>query len=292
MRRRTTGIAAALCALALAACGGGDAEETTPVPEVGQSAELEGGVWVVGDGAVAGEADDRLTEMMDGHGVDQLLYLGDVYEDGTLEEFEKNYDTAFGRFKPRTHPVVGNHDWRNHAEGYDAYWSDLMRRNRGRHYYAFDIGPWHFVALNTEEPLGPGSRQFRWVRRHMASRRDNCTMVISHAPYLNAGEHGEDVEMKAVWEQLLRGKAVAVLSGHDHDYQRFQPEDGITQIIVGTGGRGLYEVNEEDSRLAASDEKTFGALRMELGKGRASYDFVTIDARSLDSGALSCDPAR
>jgi hypothetical protein len=285
-------IAAAVCAVTLSACGGGDGGAETPVPEVGRSAELEGGVWVVGDGAVPGEADDRLAKMIEGHGVDQFLYLGDVYDHGTAEEFRSNYDTAFGRFKDRTYPVPGNHDWPNHAEGYDVYFAELMRRNRGRHYYAFDIGRWHFVALNTEEPVGPGSPQFKWLRRHLAKRPDNCTMVISHAPRLNAGEHGEDAEMTAVWKQLLRGKAVAVLSGHDHDYQRFEPEDGITQIIVGTGGRGLYDVREDDSRLAASDDKTFGALRMELAKGRASYDFVTIDARSLDSGTLSCDPAR
>jgi hypothetical protein len=284
--------AAALCAVALGACGGAGGEEATPVPEVARSAEFDGGVWVVGDGAVPGEADDRLAEMMEGHGVQSLLYLGDVYEHGTAEEFQSNYHSAFGRFKSKTYPVPGNHDWPNHTVGYDVYFSELLQRNDGRHYYAFDIGPWHFVALNTEEPVGPGSEQFAWLRRHMAKRRDTCTMVISHTPRLNAGEHGEDAEMAAVWERLLRGKAVAVLSGHDHDYQRFKPEDGITQIIVGTGGRGLYDVHEQDSRLVASDDKTFGALRLELRKGRADYDFVTIDARSLDSGTLTCDPSR
>lgn len=288
---RIARIAALAAALALAGCGR-EEEERTTLPEVGRSPEFEGGVWAVGDSAVPGQADDLLGEMLEGHAPERLLYLGDVYETGTPEEFQTNYGTSLGRFKASTYPVPGNHDFPNHAEGYDVYWGELTRRNRDRHYYAFDIGSWHFVALNTEEPLGPGSAQFRWLRRHMAKRRDDCTMVISHAPRLNAGEHGDDAEMGAVWDRLLRGKAVAVLSGHDHDYQRFKPEDGITQIVAGTGGRGLYDVNEEDSRLAASDDKTFGALRLELRRGRADYDFVTIDARSLDSGTLSCDPAR
>jgi hypothetical protein len=249
-------------------------------------------VWAVGDGAVAGQDDDLLAEMIEGHGPERLLYLGDVYEDGTGEEFRTNYDTSFGRFKDRTYPVPGNHDWPNHTEGYDVYWNELVERNRGRHYYAFDIASWHFVALNTEEPTGPGSPQYAWLRRHMAKRRGNCTIVISHAPRLNAGEHGDDDELAAAWDGPLRGKIVAFLSGHDHDYQRFEPEDGITQPVVGTGGRGLYDVHEEDSRLAASDDKTVGALRLGLRQGRADYDFVTVDARSLDSGTLTCDPAR
>ena len=57
-----------------------------------------------------------------------VLYLGDVYDSGTAEEFDSNYRPAYGRFDKITAPTPGNHDWPQHEEGYDPYW---RRRTRG-----------------------------------------------------------------------------------------------------------------------------------------------------------------
>jgi len=246
---------------------------------------------VVGDGGVRGRADDRVAALIERLGVRRLLYLGDVYENGTAREFRDYYSPGFGRFKTRTYPVPGNHEWRARKRGYDRYWAGRMRRSRGRHYYAFDIGNWHFVALNSEEPHGRGSRQLAWLRDHMAARRDDCTMAIVHRPRFNAGEHG-DARSLAPAFALLRGKAVAVFSGHDHNYQRFNPREGITQFVVGTGGRHRYDVDRSDRALAASDDGNFGALRLTLRRDRAEHVFVALDGRERDRGELTCEPAR
>ena len=277
-------LAVAVLCLAVAGCGDDDPEPGPPKPPVTPSGA---GVWAVGDGGVAQPSDDRVGDFIAARGARRLLYLGDVYETGSAEEFRDHYHRAFGRFKAITRPVPGNHDWRDRAEGYDRYWARLLRSSGGRHYYSFDFRGWHFVALNTEEPIGPGSPQLAWLRRDLARRRGSCTIALSHGPRFNAGLHADDDELAGVWA-ALRGRSVALLSGHDHNYQRFRPVDGITQLVIGTGGRFRYAVDRSDKRLAASDDDNYGALRLRLGARTARFAFVTVDGRERDSGTLRC----
>lgn len=285
-------ILATLAALAAAAAGGGCGSDGDSGGEGGERPRpgLVGGIWIVGDGGLEEPEDDLVAAMIERHDPNWFLFLGDVYENGTAEEYRENYAPSYGRFKFRTYPIPGDHEWPNREEGYDRYWTELMSRNDGRHYYAFHIAGWTFLALNSEESLQPGSAQFRWLRRELRALRDDCAMAMVHAPRFNAGRHGDTEELAPAWDELA-GDVVAVFSGDDHNYQRMRPEDGTTQFIVGTGGRMPYEVDTSDPRLAASEEESLGALRLELAKGRAEYDFVTIDGRVLDSGSLSCDPS-
>jgi Calcineurin-like phosphoesterase len=158
----------------------------------------------------------------------------------------------------------------------------------GRHYYSFEHRGWHFVALNSEEAIGPGSRQLRWLREDLAGRRGNCAVVFVHRPRYNAGRHGDSKRLEPMW-RMLRGRAVAVISGHDHNYQRLRPIDGIVQFVVGTGGRRRYDVDESDRRLAKEEDSRFGALRLRLTGNVATYAFVATGGQTLDSGAISCD---
>ncbi len=68
--------------------------------------------------------------------------------------------------------------------------------------------------------------------------------------------------MTPLWE-ALRGRATLVLNGHDHDLQRVRERDGITQLVVGVGGKSRYELNA-DPRVLFGDVQRDGALRMQL----------------------------
>jgi hypothetical protein len=245
-------------------------------------------VWAVGDGAVAGTEDEGVAQRIEQEGLDQLLYLGDVYETGTAEEFARHYHPSFGRFKSRTRPTPGNHEWGNRATGYDPYWGSRARGPDGGYHYSFDLGDWHFVSLNSEDPRS-FSRQQDWLEGDLARYGGTCTIAFTHRPRFNAGEHSEEVALDPLYN-TLSGHAVMLLSGHDHNYQRFPPYKGIAQFIVGTGGRGLYDLNQSDSRLAASNDTDFGALRMELDLNRVRFEFVRTDGQRLDNGSLPCRP--
>jgi len=248
-------------------------------------------LWAVGDGGVTGPADETLAARIEAEGpFDRLLYLGDVYETGTEQEFAANYETSFGRFKSLTSPTPGNHEWDNRATGYDPYWGSLAPQTNGGHYYSFDLAGWHIVSLNSEElDPGLGAAQTAWLRADLARYPGTCTIAFVHRPRYSASLHGDSSLIEPAWAELA-GRAVALLSGHEHNYQRLTRERGVIQFVVGTGGRPWYGVNEFDSRLEASADTTFGALRLKLEVGRADFEFVTSTGARLDSGSMGCTP--
>lgn len=243
--------------------------------------------WAVGDGGVAGPEDDRVAARIEREGIHRLLYLGDVYDRGTAAEYRYRYHPSFGRFKRITHPTPGNHEWGNRSLGYDPYWGSRAPRTGGGHWYSLDLHGWHVVSLNSEEAGRP--EQAEWLRRDLAAHSGSCTLAFLHRPRYNAGEHAEARETEPLWS-ALSGHAVAVLGGHDHNYQRFRRNRGLVQFVVGTGGRHLYDVNEGDDRLAASRDRAHGALRLRLWSGRLDFAFVATPGARLDGGSLGCTP--
>ena len=92
---------------------------------------------------------------------------------------------------------------------------------------------------------GPGSPQERWLRADLAAHANTCVLAYWHEPRFSSGWHGNDPRFDAFWDALYRAGAEIVLNGHDHDYERFAPQDpdgrldpakGIRQFVVGTGG--------------------------------------------------------
>ncbi len=249
-------------------------------------------LWAVGDGAVPGTADDSLAARVAKEGIDRLLYLGDVYESGTTREFETNYASSWGRFKPITSPTPGNHEWGNHEEGYDRYWGRRAFGARGAHYYSFNLDGWHFVSLNSEEDTGPGSPQVAWLRRDLSRYGGTCTAAFWHRPRYDAGSHSDATDVEPFW-RALRGRAVAVLNGHDHNYQRFRAVRGITQFIAGAGGREpLHDIDMSDPRLAAAEGSRLGALRLGLKRSAMTYGYRHVDGSRSDLGRIGCRPHR
>ena len=242
-------------------------------------------IWAVGDGD-ASDAGRAVADRIGRAPFDRLLYLGDVYESGTAGEFGRNYMPTYGRFAGRTAPTPGNHDWSNHETGYDRYWRDALGGRRAAAWYAFNAGGWRILSLNSETGHSAGSPQGRWLRSELRNP-GTCRIAFWHRPRFSAGKHGDQEDVGPLWS-ALRGHAAIVLNGHDHDMQRMRPMGGITAFVSGAGGRSHYGVDRDDGRLAFSDVKTYGALRLVLRPGSAAFAFVAADGRVLDSGTIGC----
>jgi predicted phosphodiesterase len=273
---------------AVAVATGGDA---TPAGSGGQAfiRSVPGDravVWAVGDGTADENAKAVARRIARGP-VDRLLYLGDVYESGTAEEFARNYGPSYGRLARLTAPTAGNHDAGNATSGYDPYW----RRVHGvtpPDWYSFRAGGWTIISLDSQVAHGEGSPQLRWLERRVR-RPGTCRIAFWHRPRYSAGtNHGDQEDMEPVVD-ALRGRAAIVLAGHEHDMQRFKSIDGITHFVSGAGGRGLYKLRA-DSRLAFGDDRRFGALRLRLSRGIARFAFVAAGGQVLDSGSVRCRP--
>jgi 3',5'-cyclic AMP phosphodiesterase CpdA len=283
--------AVALAASAVAACAVGGA---TIAPATGRGRPPAAAparravLWAVGDGATGGAAGRAVAGRIAAGRVDRLLYLGDVYEHGTAAEFRGAYATTYGRLAARTAPTPGNHDWPNHATGYDPYW----RRALGAplpHWYAFRAGGWEVLSLDSEAPHGRGSAQERWLRARLRGG-GTCRIAFWHRPRFSAGtHHGDQRDMAPLWNDL-RGRAAIALAGHEHDMQRLRPIDGVTELVSGAGGADRYALRPRDPRLAFGNDTTFGALRLDLRPGTAAYAFVSTAGRVLDRGTIRCRP--
>lgn len=252
-----------------------------------------------GDGASGGPGAATVTAMIDAWAPNMFLYLGDVYANGSATEFANWYapDQYFGRFREITNPTIGNHEYQtNDAKGYFTYWDNVPD------YYSVDAAGWHIISLNSNRPRSWDAQE-QWLRRDLQQDTSQCTLVFYHHPLFSIGSRDGDTrpEMLPVWELLDEMGVDVVLTGHDHNYQRWKPLNGdgeldpagITQFVVGTGGHGVQRLVREDHRVAASDatEGNFGALRMELNPRGASYQYLTV-AGTEDSGAIACDGLR
>ena len=243
-------------------------------------------IWAIGDGADGGADSRAVASMVGSQRVDRLLYLGDVYETGTANEFQANYTSAYARFNGITAPTIGNHEWPNVATGYVPYWT-AVRGTPPPLWYAFAASGWQLISLNSNVSTSPD--QLSWLSTQIAQtpRYGNCRIAFMHHPVFSAGLHGDLTSLQAIFGELS-GHATIVLAGHDHDMQRLQPVGGITPLVDGAGGRELYPVNRTDSRLAFADDTHHGALRMKLRPGRAVLTFVAEDGTVLDRSTVGC----
>jgi hypothetical protein len=222
-----------------------------------------------------------------------VLALGDLqYPSGTLRDFRRYYDRTWGRFKDRTRPAPGNHDYQTSgASGYFAYFGAAARPN-GTSYYSFDLGGWHLISLDSNIDRGPGSAQERWLRRDLAATTRKCVLAYWHHPRFSSGTvHGDDGSVDQFWRDLYAAKAEVVLNGHEHNYERFAPQNpdggadplGPREFVVGTGGKELYRFGgpKPNSQVRVD---TFGVLRLVLRPSSYDWEFVSSSGAIVDSG--------
>jgi hypothetical protein len=242
-----------------------------------------------------------------------VLPLGDLaYQDGSKTDFDNCYAPTWGRFKDRSRPVLGNHEYVQKGAGpYFDYWGDLAG-DRTKGYYSFDIASWHVIALNSNcSDVGgcsKGSPMEQWLRQDLAAHPSRCTLALWHHPrfYSPSRQPGSRLEatdrkMTAFWVALMEAGADVVLTGHRHIYERFArqgPEgqadpNGMRQFVVGTGG-GPHDHFEgpiaPNSEIRKAD--TYGILQLTLHAEAYDWRFVPVAGDAFtDSGSDTCGPA-
>ena len=233
-----------------------------------------------------------------------IATLGDnAYERGSPAEYADCYGPTWGRFLSRTRPAPGNHEYLTPgASGYFSYFGAAAGAPDSG-YYSYDLGAWHIVVINSNcSPAGgcqAGSRQEAWLRADLAAHRTVCTLAYWHHPRFSSGEHGDQVSMQPIWQDLYDAGADVVLSGHDHDYERFAPQTptgvadparGIREFVVGTGGKNHYPITrpaEPNSEVRNWD--TFGILKLTLHPRGYDWQFVPEAGKTFtDAGSGRC----
>jgi hypothetical protein len=226
-----------------------------------------------------------------------VMALGDeTYFSGTAAEFANCYGPRWGRHKGRTRPAAGNHEYLTPgAAPYYAYFGGAAGP-AGLGFYSYELGNWHIVVLNSNIESGEGSEQLQWLREDLGQSRAKCTLSYWHHPRFSSGPSGGNVMIDA-WRVLYEAGADVVISGHDHVYERFSPQDpdgrpdfqrGITEFVVGTGGAPLYSfVTRQPNSVAQAS--VYGVLSLTLELGVYSWSFLEAPAETLrDIGRGFC----
>ena len=224
-----------------------------------------------------------------------ILHTGDVvYPSGEERHYDRRFFVPYGRLliEVPIFPVLGNHDLErgNGAAYFDNF--HLPRndpRGTGR-YYSFDWGNVHFVALNSELYHGDSSshpeEQKAWLERDLRETRQPWKIVYFHRPIYSSSKHGSDERIREDLEPVLIRQGVdLVFSGHDHAYERTRPICGVTYVLSGGGGKGLYPAGR--SEWTAFSKSTHHAVVVRVDGERLSLEAVEPGGTVIDSADLS-----
>lgn len=247
-------------------------------------------------------------------GLAAVLPLGDLqYDCGGGAPFLQSYDLSWGRVKSISHPVPGNHEYGTSsgtdcdptgtAAGYFNYWGTAAGSpNRG--FYSYNVGPWHLIALNSNcSKVGgcsAGSQQEQWLRQDLAATLNQCVLAYWHHPLFTSGEYSPGItSVRPLFQALYDYNADVVLSGHDHNYERFAPQApdgtldnvrGIREFVVGTGGKSLYSPQTAIANSQVRSESSYGVLKLTLHPQSYEWNFVPAAGSTFtDVGGEWCD---
>lgn len=230
--------------------------------------------------------------------------LGDlVYEVGSDQEFRDCYGPTWGRFRERTLPVVGNHEYETPgAAGYIGYFG-AQAGDPAKLYYSTNLANnWLFIALNSNCPeaggCGVGKPQEVWLRSVLAANKGKCILAAMHQLPFSSGPNGDVARYSALTAALYEYGADLLIGGHDHLYQRYVPmdnlgratENGFREFIVGTGGADPIEAISVTTPItsAALKANVAGVVRFDLLPGFYTWEFLSVDGAYVDRGEGSC----
>ena len=249
-------------------------------------------------GDICGSATDcaPTAALIDQIAPSRVLTLGDnAYPDGASSDYASYYAPNWGRQKSNTSPAPGNHDYHTSAgAGYFGYFGSQAPGP----YYSYDVGSWHLISLNGEIGVSAGSAQETWLKSDLAAHPAQCILAYWHEPRFSSGaEHGSDSSFDPFWRDLYAAGADIVLNGHDHDYERFAPQNpsgaadskGIREFVVGTGGVSHYTFGAPVANSEVRDNTSFGVLKLTLHAQSYDWQFVPVPGASFtDSGSTAC----
>ena len=235
-------------------------------PEPGAAAV----VWAVGDGADGSARAKRLARLIAGDEPDRFLYLGDVYETGSAEEFRRNFAGVYGALAEITAPTPGNHEWGRRREGYYPYWAAVTGRRQRPVVPLPTRRAGRSSASTPRRRTGPGSRQLRWLRRQLDGRARATAGSRSGTGRAAApGVYGDDASYEPFWRALRGQGAAGAERRTTTTCSGCAPRDGIVQLVAGSGGRELYPLHaRRAARVRARRPGRGAADRARAGRGR------------------------
>ncbi|HEV2492094.1 MAG TPA: metallophosphoesterase [Terriglobia bacterium] len=234
-----------------------------------------------------------------------VFVSGDMgYPNGLESDFEKCYAPTWGRFRSRSIPAPGHHEYIDpNGMGYYNYWGPTAG-DPTKGYYSLNYGAWHIIVLNSEcSDIHLGgctatSPQGQWLQADLAANPVTCTLAIWHRTLYTSTANLATSAVQPFWQMLYSAGADLVINGHAHNYERFAPQDpngnldtakGLREFIVGTGGGDLMSFTTVANNSQVRNSNTFGVLKLTLHATSYDWQFLPIAGQTFtDSGTQAC----
>ena len=220
-----------------------------------------------------------IAELILQHRPDLVLHTGDFVGRGSETRLWKPefFDPARNLIaQVPLWPCLGNH------EGESANYYRFFALPGRESWYSFDWGDAHFISLDSCLPGAPGTEQYEWLVRDLATTRAPWKIAFLHHPPFSVHPTRAVSATREHWSPLFRKYGVQlVFNGHDHQYARTHRIDasgnpdarGTVYIVAGGGGAPLYPVTDKPYSAVAKSVHNFVVLDFAAGAVRGeAYD--------------------
>jgi tartrate-resistant acid phosphatase type 5 len=252
---------------------------------------------IIGDFGLAGPAEEDVAALVISWAPNFIISTGDNnYPNGSEKTIDANIGQYYhsyiypylgkygeGANQNRFFPSIGNHDWDTEA---GKPYLDYFTLPGNERYYDFVWGPVHFFCINSDsnEPDGVGSSsiQANWLREKLSASTSPWQIVYTHYPPYSSGMH-----RSTDWIQwpFKEWGADAVISGHDHMYERLEVDD-LVYFVNGLGGgsRYLFTAPLPESMLRYRSD--YGAMLVQASSEKIVFQFINRKNELIDEYTL------
>ena len=242
---------------------------------------------IIGDGGTGKQPQYDVAEQMVAYRArfpfEFVLMLGDnIYGGESAEDFRRKFEAPYATLLQdgvKFYAVLGNHDNPN-QRFYKPF------NMGGKRYYSFSKGPAEFFALDSNY-MDP--EQLDWIRRQLEGSTAKWKICYFHHPlYSNGKMHGPDKDLRALLEPIFVKNGVSVvLSGHEHSYERIQPQNGVYYFVLGSSGKLQSNNFRPSPQMLKSFDKDRAFLLVEIAGDELNFQTVSRAGETVDSGVLT-----
>jgi hypothetical protein len=261
---------------------------------------------VIGDYGDDSSGEQAVADLINSWNVDFIITTGDnSYGNTPIDEnigkyyadYIGNYIGSYGSGSPinKFFPSLGNHDYSD-GGGLSAYLNYFTlpgisgNSSGNERYFDFVHGNIHLFAINSNSKELDGrdgsSIQANWLQTQMTNSTAKWKIVYDHHPPYSSGPHGSSTVMR--WDFSQWG-ADAVMSGHDHTYERLEV-DGLTFFVNGLGGKSTYNFSNilPESQLRYNGD--YGAMLVEATESTLTAKFYNTSGVLIDTWSKNNSP--
>lgn len=246
---------------------------------------------VIGDNGTGAKPEYEVADEMAAYqkvvGFQFVIMLGDnIYGGHHSKDFERKFEDPYKALLDagvKFYASLGNHDNSNEVL-YKPY------NMNGQRYYTFKKGDAEFFVLDSNYM---DSNELDWLQRQLRESNSKWKIAYFHHPLYSDGRfHGPDLDLRKQLLPLFEQYGVnVVFSGHEHVYERLNPQHGIYFFVLGNSGElRSHNLRRPSGEMAAGFDTDRSFMLVELTTDKLYFQTISRTGEAVDSGILERQP--